>query len=332
MPHPRSVDEVIAAVGLEEKADVRIAGLSGGQRRRLDVGLGIVGRPELLFLDEPTTGFDPQARRDFWGLIRSLASEGTTILLTTHYLDEAEQLADRVGVIAAGRLLALDTPANLGGRASEEATVAWTEGGQRHSAAHGHPHARGQPPRRAARRRGPRARREPALARGHLPLAHRPARHGRGASHAPDGGHGMNAVALGLDRTVLELKMYSREKEAVFFSFLFPILMLTLFSVIFGDEMEAGGAQMSAAEYFLPGMISAGILLTSFQTMAHVGGRPSATTAPSSGCAAPPCRRCPTSSARSASSSSPPSPSRSCCSPSPSSPSASTCPTPPDAG
>ncbi|EAP98397.1 putative ABC transporter ATP-binding protein [Janibacter sp. HTCC2649] len=129
--NPRDIDDVIASVGLEEKADVRIAGLSGGQRRRLDVGLGIVGRPELLFLDEPTTGFDPQARRDFWGLIRSLAAEGTTILLTTHYLDEAEQLADRVGVIAAGKLLALDTPANLGGRASEEATVSWTEGGQR---------------------------------------------------------------------------------------------------------------------------------------------------------------------------------------------------------
>ena len=129
--NPRDVDDVIASVGLEEKADVRIAGLSGGQRRRLDVGLGVVGRPELLFLDEPTTGFDPQARRDFWGLIRRLASEGTTILLTTHYLDEAEQLADRVGVIAAGKLLALDTPANLGGRASEEATVSWTEAGQR---------------------------------------------------------------------------------------------------------------------------------------------------------------------------------------------------------
>ncbi|KQU68045.1 ABC transporter [Phycicoccus sp. Root563] len=130
---PRDVDEVIAAVGLEDKADDRIGKLSGGQRRRLDVGLGIVGRPELLFLDEPTTGFDPQARRDFWDLIRSLADGGTTILLTTHYLDEAEQLADRVGVIAAGRMLALDTPANLGGRASSEATVSWEEGGTRHS-------------------------------------------------------------------------------------------------------------------------------------------------------------------------------------------------------
>jgi len=130
---PRDVDEVIAAVALEDKADDRVGKLSGGQRRRLDVALGIVGDPELLFLDEPTTGFDPQARRDFWELIHSLADGGTTILLTTHYLDEAEQLADRVGVIAAGRMLAVDTPANLGGRASSEATVSWQEGGAHRS-------------------------------------------------------------------------------------------------------------------------------------------------------------------------------------------------------
>lgn len=133
-PRSRTVAEVIDAVGLSEKADQRIAGLSGGQRRRVDVGLGIVGRPELLFLDEPTTGFDPQARREFWELIRSLAGEGTTILLTTHYLDEAEALAQRVGIIAAGRLLALDTPANLGGRSREEATVSWEDAaGTRHT-------------------------------------------------------------------------------------------------------------------------------------------------------------------------------------------------------
>jgi ABC-2 type transport system ATP-binding protein len=129
----RDLDEVIHAVGLDEKADERIAGLSGGQKRRVDVGLGIIGRPELLFLDEPTTGFDPQARRDFWGLIRSLADEGTTIVLTTHYLDEAEALADRVGVIAGGRLLALDTPTGLGGRDTEQATVVWEEAGTRHT-------------------------------------------------------------------------------------------------------------------------------------------------------------------------------------------------------
>jgi ABC-2 type transport system ATP-binding protein len=130
---PRRVDEVLDAVGLAEKADDRVVGLSGGQRRRLDVGLGIVGDPELLFLDEPTTGFDPQARRESWELIRSLATGGTTILLTTHYLDEAEHLADRVGVIAGGRLLALDTPANLGGRRREQATVTWEEEGARRS-------------------------------------------------------------------------------------------------------------------------------------------------------------------------------------------------------
>ena len=131
---PRDAEEVLEAVGLQDKAADRIGKLSGGQRRRLDVGLGIIGRPELLFLDEPTTGFDPQARRDFWGLITSLASDGTTILLTTHYLDEAEHLADRVGVIAAGRMLALDTPENLGGRSSSEATVTWEDQpGKRHT-------------------------------------------------------------------------------------------------------------------------------------------------------------------------------------------------------
>jgi ABC-2 type transport system ATP-binding protein len=130
----RDVDDVLAAVGLVEKGRDRIGTLSGGQRRRLDVALGIVGRPELLFLDEPTTGFDPQARRDFWELIGGLADGGTTILLTTHYLDEAEHLADRVGVIAAGRMLAVDTPGNLGGRASSSATVTWEdEAGTRHT-------------------------------------------------------------------------------------------------------------------------------------------------------------------------------------------------------
>jgi ABC-2 type transport system ATP-binding protein len=128
-PTPRDADEVIDAVGLTEKAGTRTRQLSGGQRRRLDVALGIVGRPELLFLDEPTTGFDPEARRAFWELIRGLRKDGTTILLTTHYLDEAENLADRVAVIRDGRVLALDTPKNLGGRAASEATVRWIEDG-----------------------------------------------------------------------------------------------------------------------------------------------------------------------------------------------------------
>jgi ABC-2 type transport system ATP-binding protein len=126
-PDPRDPDEVIEAVGLQDKRKARTRALSGGQRRRLDVALGIVGRPELLFLDEPTTGFDPQARRSFWELVRSLRGDGTTILLTTHYLDEAEQLADRVGVIAEGRLIAVDTPERLGGDAAHRATVRWED-------------------------------------------------------------------------------------------------------------------------------------------------------------------------------------------------------------
>ena len=123
--NPRNVDQVIQAVGLTEKRDSLVLELSGGQRRRLDVALGIIGNPELLFLDEPTTGFDPEARRAFWSLIRDLKAGGTTILLTTHYLDEAEELADRVAVITAGRIIEVSTPALLGGRSTAKATVTW---------------------------------------------------------------------------------------------------------------------------------------------------------------------------------------------------------------
>ena len=123
--NPRDVDQVIEAVGLSAKRDSLVLELSGGQRRRLDVALGIIGSPELLFLDEPTTGFDPEARRAFWSLIRDLKAGGTTILLTTHYLDEAEELADRVAVIATGKILEVSTPALLGGRSHAKATVTW---------------------------------------------------------------------------------------------------------------------------------------------------------------------------------------------------------------
>ena len=128
--NPRSIDEVISLVGLTEKADDRARTLSGGQRRRLDVGLGIIGNPELLFLDEPTTGFDPEARRAFWLLIKKLRDEGTTILLTTHYLDEAEALADRVAVMNHGEIIEISTPSQLGGRADALATVSWREDGE----------------------------------------------------------------------------------------------------------------------------------------------------------------------------------------------------------
>jgi ABC-2 type transport system ATP-binding protein len=133
-PDPRDPAEVLELVGLTEKAGSRGRTLSGGQRRRLDVALGIVGRPRLLFLDEPTTGFDPEARRQFWSLIRSLRDLGTTMLLTTHYLDEAEELADRVGVITRGQLVEVAVPAELGGRGSAPAVVHWTEDGVRRTA------------------------------------------------------------------------------------------------------------------------------------------------------------------------------------------------------
>jgi ABC-2 type transport system ATP-binding protein len=117
-PHPRDVEEVLALVGLQEKADVRSRRLSGGQLRRLDFALALVGDPELIFLDEPTTGFDPEARRAAWETIRSLRALGKTILLTTHYLDEAQALADRVAIVKDGRVLAIGPPRELGVGAS----------------------------------------------------------------------------------------------------------------------------------------------------------------------------------------------------------------------
>jgi ABC-2 type transport system ATP-binding protein len=125
----RPTDELLAAVGLEQQADVRVGRLSGGQRRRLAVALGVQGRPELVFLDEPTTGMDPVARRQFWQLVRDLRAGGTTVLLTTHYLDEAAELADRVGVVAGGRLVEVAPPAELGAQLRRQATVRWREDG-----------------------------------------------------------------------------------------------------------------------------------------------------------------------------------------------------------
>ncbi|HEY8467064.1 MAG TPA: ABC transporter ATP-binding protein [Solirubrobacterales bacterium] len=122
-PNPRSVEETLELVGLAQKADDRAGHLSGGQQRRLDVGLALIGDPELLFLDEPTTGFDPAARRQFWDVIASLRDLGKTVFLTTHYMEEAQSLADRVAVIAKGTIVAVGTPDDLGGRAEEEATV-----------------------------------------------------------------------------------------------------------------------------------------------------------------------------------------------------------------
>lgn len=126
-PDARDPDEVVQIVGLWDHRGSRTRALSGGMRRRLDVALGIVGRPELLFLDEPTTGFDPQARRSFWELVRNLRGDGTTILLTTHYLEEAEYLADRVGVIAGGQVIATGTTSQLIADLDGQSRVLWRD-------------------------------------------------------------------------------------------------------------------------------------------------------------------------------------------------------------
>jgi ABC-2 type transport system ATP-binding protein len=128
-PAPRPPSAVLELVGLVEKSGSRVSTLSGGQRRRLDVALGIVGNPELVFLDEPTTGFDPEARRAFWQLVAALKSEGATILLTTHYMEEADALADRAIVVNHGVVVADAPPRELGERADNLAVVRWVEGG-----------------------------------------------------------------------------------------------------------------------------------------------------------------------------------------------------------
>jgi ABC-2 type transport system ATP-binding protein len=127
---PRPTEEVIALIGLEGKAEERASRLSGGQQRRLDVGMALVGDPELLFLDEPTTGFDPSARRQAWDVIAGLRDLGKTVFLTTHYMDEAQRLADRVTIIAAGEIVARGTPQDLGQRQGGETTIRYRSGGR----------------------------------------------------------------------------------------------------------------------------------------------------------------------------------------------------------
>jgi ABC-2 type transport system ATP-binding protein len=127
---PRPIEETIELVGLDGKADARASSLSGGQQRRLDVGMALIGDPELLFLDEPTTGFDPSARRQAWETIAGLRELGKTVFLTTHYMDEAQRLADRVTIIASGEIVARGTPQDLGDRESRPAQISYREDGR----------------------------------------------------------------------------------------------------------------------------------------------------------------------------------------------------------
>ena len=181
-PHPRPATEVLELVGLGDRPDVRVSALSGGQRRRLDLALGIAGDPELVFLDEPTTGFDPSARRQSWELISALRDLGKTILLTTHYMDEAQHLADRVVVIARGSVIAEGTPDTLGAGVAEATLVGF------------------RVPVRRRRRRPAAARRTPrsSAATGSSPSAPapRPATSRRCSPGPPDAGIELEALTV----------------------------------------------------------------------------------------------------------------------------------------
>ena len=229
---PRDADEVIEIVGLTEKAGARCRTLSGGQKRRLDLGLALVGNPELIFLDEPTTGFDPGARRAAWETIRNLRSLGTTILLTTHYLDEAEQLADRVAVLREGRIVRVGHAGRADRRHGRDRDPLPPERRGRSSSR--------RPSRRRrllrADRRGGRARRgarrargAPADARGRLPGADRRAREAD--------------VRLFVHELRTEQLLFWRNREAAFFTFFLPVILFLIFGAVYGNHRAQEGGR-----------------------------------------------------------------------------------------
>ena len=224
-PNPRPVDEVLELVGLAGRAGDRAATMSGGQRRRLDLALGIAGDPEILFLDEPTTGFDPSARRHAWDVINGLRELGKTILLTTHYMEEAQVLADRVVVLSGGRVIAEGTPDSLGG--GGESIVSYRADGRvvrfaTTTPTHG---PRPDPLRRRRARRGARGpHRHPTQPRGRLPRAH------RGPLMT------INDLPL-LGRWIAaRVRMMMRSPRALGFTFAFPLVLVTLFGSLNADQ------------------------------------------------------------------------------------------------
>ncbi len=267
---PRPTDELIAAVGLEEKARTRTGRLSGGQRRRLAVALGVQGRPELVFLDEPTTGMDPVARRQFWELIRGLRADGTTVLLTTHYLDEAAELADRVGVVAEGRLVEVAPPGELGADLRRLATVRWTRGRRGARGPQRVAVRRAARPARGQRLRRPRPDRHPPEPGGRLPPARRPQRdrlRGRDPMTAvlTDRPAPPSAARIARRRIGLELRLFFRERQQVVFSFAYPVVMMVVFGSVLGGDVLPGGVPFP--QYFLAGIAATGIMLSSFQAI-----------------------------------------------------------------
>ena len=269
-PSPRPVDEMIALVDLADKAKARIRTLSGGQRRRLDLALALVGDPELLFLDEPTTGFDPQARRHAWDLVKRLCKLGKTIFLTTHYMEEAQYLADRVAVISGGRLVALGAPDSIGGRDTDVAQIRFTL------------------PDRVSMSELPLAARvddgrvliEAAdvtgalhaltawalgrdIALGQLTVT-RPLARGR----VPGAGQPVRSLALVMLQIRYEQKLYWRSPSSAMFTFLFPILLLVIFaSLNYGATLRALGG-ISYNQYYVPGIVAFGVISACFSNLA----------------------------------------------------------------
>ncbi len=293
-PRPRPVDEVLSLVGLGDKADERVKTLSGGQQRRLDLGLGIVGNPDLLFLDEPTTGFDPSARREAWGVIRALTGGGTTVILTTHYMDEAEALADRLAVVAAGRVVAEGTPESLGGRDVGEARISFRlpAGVARLVAAGGadgrvggcsrDPHRQGgggarRPHDLGARGEG-RPRRAPGRAddaRGRLPASHRAPRARRRSASGPMS----TPVARARSRAAADLSMVGRQLYyeqlsfwrnpfAAVFTVGFSVVFLVLLGASAGDARSATLGGVPIIQYYVPGFVAYGVMSTCFNALA----------------------------------------------------------------
>ena len=255
-PHPRDVEEVIAITGLQEKADAYVRTLSGGQQRRLDLALALIGDPELIFLDEPTTGFDPAARRNAWEVIRSLQELGKTILLTTHYLDEAQALCDRVAIVKEGRIVAEGPPGELGA-ASTRYRVAWRdESGELQTREVDDPTALLHQLTSAALARGAAAARpvgDAALAGGRLPRADR-----RGRRRRPTVAE---AAVLAYRQWRLERRMFWRNPTAAFFSFVLPLLFLFLFGAIFSGDQKT-------LNIIVPGILGMSVMSTTFNALA----------------------------------------------------------------
>ena len=289
----RDVDEVLELVGLAELAGQRIGTLSGGQRRRIDLALGIVGHPELLFLDEPTTGFDPAARRRSWELISDLCGEGTTVLLTTHYLEEAEHLADRVGVLKAGRLIAEGAPSELIRAETETrvsfhlpdgitidelvavipsaASIVGTTGRVLDQDADG----RGRRAHRLGR--GTRTRVGGAVgdatdtrgrvlgSRRRRPTNDRLRRRGGAMNEWP------STVGLVVRQIRYQILMFRRVPIALFFTLLLPLIMLVLFNALFGDgEVTVDGTTWPTRQFYTGGLAAFTAVSATYTNLANM--------------------------------------------------------------